>query len=145
MQIIAAYTREAYRTINHNLRQGIVTDQAAELVETLNTLPAAPGTTYRTFYVSEIDRYVGQLKQSPTLTFAAFTSTSRKQAVAAKFNGNVRMTIVGKTGRDIAPFSDAPAEAETLYLPGLLVRVKKLKTIKVGGKVWGIELEVYEL
>ena len=49
MRIITDYTREAYRSINQNLLRGIVTGQAAELIEAVASLPAVPGTAYRTF------------------------------------------------------------------------------------------------
>lgn len=74
--------------------------------------------------------------------FAAFSSTSRSSAVARLFNGSVTLTIQGKTGRDIAPMSDKLTEQETLYLPGLICQVVKVKTVKVGGQVWSIEAEL---
>ena len=145
MQIITEYTREAYRSINRNLLQGIVTEQANTLSNAVAALPTMPGTSYRTFTVDNIEQYIEQIKRNPVLTFAAFTSNSRLQLVALKFGGNVRLTIEGKTGRDIAPYSDAPREAETLFLPALQVRVRKIKTLKVGGQVVAVEVAVQEL
>lgn len=145
MQIITEFTRSSYRDINRNLLQGVVTQGAAELIEAVASLPVAPGTTYRTFWVDNIAEYSEQLKASRTVTFAAFFSTSRIQAVAARFNGNVRLIIHGKNGRDIAPMSDNPNEEETVYLPGLTCQIVKVRTIKVGGQVWAIEAELIEL
>lgn len=145
MQIITDYTREAYRSINRNLLQGIVTEQANTLYNAVAALPTMPGTSYRTFAVNNIEQYIEQIKRSPVLTFVAFTSTSRLVPVALKFGGNVRLTIEGRTGRDIAVYSDAPREAETLFLPVLQVRVKKVKTLRVGGQVVAVEVDVQEL
>lgn len=145
MQAITEFTRSTYRDINHNLLNGIVTEQAAELIEIISNLPTLPGTTYRTFWMDGIAEYAERLRASRTITFSAFSSTSRSQAVAAKFNGNVKLTMVGKTGRDIAPVSDNPSEQETVYLPGLTCQIIKVKTIRIGGKVWAVEAELIEL
>lgn len=144
MQAITEYTRSTYRDINRNLLAGIVTDQAAELLEVVATLPPTPGATYRTFWVDDIADYAARLKASRTVTFAAFSSTSRSSVVASRFNGNVRFTIQGKAGRDIAAMSDKPAEQETLYLPGLTCQIVKVRTVKNGGKVWSVEAELIE-
>ena len=145
MQIITEYTREAYRSINRNLLRGVVTEQANTLFDAVVALPLMPGTSYRTFTIDNIEQYVEEIKRSPVLTFAAFTSTSRLQPVALRFGGNVRLTIEGRTGRDIAVYSDAPREAETMFLPALQVRVRKIKTLRVGGQVVAIEVDVQEL
>ena len=145
MQIITDYTREAYRSINRTLLQGVVTEQANTLFDAVAALPLMPGTSYRTFTVDSIEQYVEEIKRSPVLTFVAFTSTSRLLPVALKFGGNVRLTIEGKTGRDITPYSDAPREAETLFLPALQVRVRKIKKLRIGGQVVAVEVEVQEL
>ena len=144
MQAITDYTRHNYRDINRNLLDGIVTEQAAELIEVVNSLPTLPGMTHRTFWVNDIAEYADRLKSSKTITFAAFSSTSRMQAVAKQFNGNVKLIIQGKTGRDIAAMSDNPAEQETLYLPGLTCSIAKVKIVKIGGKVWSVEAELVE-
>ncbi|MBO0937860.1 hypothetical protein J2I47_14980 [Fibrella sp. HMF5335] len=145
MQIITDYTREAYRPINRNLLQGIATEQAKTLFNAVAALPMMPGTSYRTFTVDNIEQYVEQIKRSPVLTFAAFSSASRLQPVALKFGGNVRLTIEGKTGRDIAVYSDAPREAETLFLPALNLRIRRLKTVKVAGQIVAVEIEANEV
>ena len=145
MKPITEYTRSTYRDINRNLLAGVVTEQAAELIELVTELPTMPGVTYRTFYVDDIGHYVGLLKTSRIVTFAAFSSTSRSSVVASRFNGNVRLTIQGKTGRDIAPMSDKPAEQETLYLPGLTCQIVKIRTVEVSGQVWSVEVELIEL
>ena len=56
----------------------------------------------------------------------------------------MKLTIQGKTGRDIAAMSDNPIEQETLYLPGLTCSIAKVKTVKIGGKVWSVEAELVE-
>ena len=145
MRIITDYTRDAYRDINRNLFNGIVTDEAAELIEAVTDLPKLPGTTYRTFTVDDLNEYVASVKSSKTITFATFSSTSRLLPVANRFKGNVRLTIRGKTGRDIAPMSDSPNEQETLYLPGLTCQIIRLKRIKVGGQLWSVEIDLVEI
>ena len=145
MQTITEYTRSTYRDINRNLLEGVVTEQAAELIEVVESLPTMPGATYRTFWMDDIAEYVERLKAGKTVTFAAFSSTSRSSVVASRFNGNVRFTIQGRSGRDIAGMSDKPAEQETLYLPGLTCQIGKIRTVKIGGKVWSVEAELIEL
>ncbi|GAA4463618.1 hypothetical protein GCM10023189_41840 [Nibrella saemangeumensis] len=145
MQIITDFTRSGYRDINRNLLGGVVTQQVTQLIEVVKSLPPLPGTTYRTFSIDDINGYVERLKTAKIITFAAFSSTSRASWVADRFKGNVRLTIEGKTGRDIALWSDSPAEQETLYLPGLTCQIKRVRTIKVGGKIWAVEAELVEL
>lgn len=149
MQIITDYTRHAYRDINRSLLNGVITEQAAELIEAVGSLPALPSLTYRSFHVSDLPAYVEWLRAhkqtKQILTFAAFSSTSRLRRVADRFRGNVRLVIQGKTGRDIAQFSDAPNEEETLYLPGLKCQITKLRTVKVGQQIWSVEIELTEL
>ena len=149
MNPITEYTRSNYRDINRNLLKGIVTDQATELIEAVTELPALPGTTFRTFWVDDIAAYAEWLAENrqgkQPLRFDAFTSTSRIQAVAKRFNGNVRLTIQGKNGRDIAAMSDAPTEQETLYLPGLTCQISKVRTFKAAGRVLSVEVELMEL
>ena len=145
MQAITEYTRSTYRNINRALLLGSTNEQTAELIEVVASLPVMPGITYRTFWTDDIAGYVERLRASRTVTFAAFSSTSRSQAVARHFNGNVRFVIQGKSGRDIAAMSDKPAEQETLYLPGLTCQITKIKTVKVGGQVWSVEAELIEL
>ena len=145
MHTITEYTRSTYRDINRTLLTGVVTDQAAELIEVVASLPTTPGATYRTFWVDDITDYATQLRASKAITFAAFSSTSRSSAVASRFNGNVKLNIQGKTGRDVAPMSDKPAEQETLYLPGLICQIVKVRTVKIGGQVWSVEVELIAL
>lgn len=145
MNIITAYTCDAYRDINRNLFNGVVTEQAAELIEALSQLPAMPGTTYRTIWIDDLNAYADWLKNQKVITFNAFASTSRIQSVAVRFNGNVKLTIQGISGRDIAPFSHAPHEAETLFLPARRLRVKRVKVVKVAGRIGVIEAELVEL
>ena len=144
MQTITDYTRSTYRSINRNLLAGITTEQVSELIEAVNSLPTFPGATYRTFWIDDLKSFietlrVGQIRLKP------FTSTSRSQAVANKFNGNVKLTIQGKSGRDISPFSDAPAEVETLLLPGCNLRVTRVRTKKVGDHIIAVEADLIEL
>lgn len=144
MQIITDYTRDAYRDINRSLLNGIVSEQAAQLIEAISDLPAKPGTTYRTFWVDDLEGFIETLK-ARQIVFEAFTSTSRSQYIAGKFRGNVRLTIEGYSGRDIAPYSDAPNEVETLYLPGRTFRVRRVKVQKIAGKIGVIEADLVEL
>ena len=144
MQVITEYSRHNYREINYNLRNGIVTEEAAKLIEVVNQLPAMPGPTYRTFWLDGLTEFVATLRAG-VVRFRAFISTSRSQAVAARFNGNVWLTIDGKSGRDIAPFSDAPVEVETLFLPGCVFRVVRVKQSKIAGKVGRIDVEMIEV
>lgn len=144
MQAITEYTTHNYREINRNLRNGIVTDQAAELIEVVSQLPAMPGLTYRTFWLDDLTEFVTTLRAG-VVRFRPFTSTSRSQAVAARFNGNVWLTIDGRSGRNIAPFSDAPAEVETLFLPGCVFRVVRVKQSRIAGKVGRIDVELIEV
>jgi hypothetical protein len=148
-QSITDYTRDAYRAINRDLRNGIVTDQAAELIEAVSSLPAISGTTYRSFTIDDLSSYETLLKAKKNdgqpITFDAFSSTSRSQSIANRFNGNVRLVIEGKTGRDIAPMSDAPQEQETLYLPALTCLIRSVTTAKVGGKLWSITVVLTEI
>ncbi len=145
MQAITEYTAHAYRSINRSLLGGVITQQANELRDALNRLDPLPGTTYRTFWVDELEQYATALKTSQTITFDSFVSTSRLAEVAAKFKGNVKLTIQGRTGRDIAPFSDSPAEQETLFLPGLTFQIKRVRVVKIGGRVLVVEAELIEL
>lgn len=144
MQAITDYTRHNYRDINRNLLSSIVTEQAAELIEIVSHLPTAPGTTYRAFWVDDLKAFSDML-QVGKISFRAFTSTSRSRAVAQQFNGNVRLTIEGQSGRDIAPFSDAPNEQETLFLPGRTFRVVRIKRNRIAGKIGSIDAELIEV
>ncbi|MGF7219055.1 hypothetical protein GGR92_005235 [Spirosoma lacussanchae] len=145
MKIIREYTKSAYRDINRNLRNGIVTEQAAELVEAVSKLPQTPAITYRAFWMDDIGGYVQWLRSNKVITFDAFTSTSRDRRVANDIRGNVMMTITGKTGRDIVAYSKYRHEQEVLYLPGLRCRITKLNTVKVAGKLWSVTLELKEV
>lgn len=144
VQTITEYTRSTYRSINRNLLLGIVTEQAAELIKAVSSLPSLPGTTYRTFWLDNLEPFIATLKVGQ-IRLKPFTSTSRSQIVANRFNGNVRLTIQGKTGRDIAPLSDAPNEMETLFLPNCTFRVIRVNTNKIGGRISTVEAELIEL
>ena len=42
MQTVTEYTPSSYREINHNLLVGVVTQQAAELIDVVANLPTTP-------------------------------------------------------------------------------------------------------
>lgn len=144
MEAIRNYTAHAYRQINSGLLKGQQPEGAAELAAALSALPAAAGTCFRTIWVDELDAYAAQVKASKALCFPAFTSTSRSEATARRFNGNVLFRIEGRTGRDIARYSDAPAEAETLFTMGTTFVVKSVKAKKIAGRVFSLEISLIE-
>ena len=144
MHLSTDYTRDAYRDINRSLLNGVVTEGAAQLIEALSDLPAMPGKTYRTFSVDNLEEFAQMLKTG-IIRFRAFTSSSRSAFVANQFNGNVQLTIDGFSGRDVAPFSDAPNEVETLFLPDRVFRVKRVRVKKFMGVLGSIEAELTEI
>ncbi|RIV19409.1 hypothetical protein DYU11_25240 [Fibrisoma montanum] len=144
MQVITEYTRHSYRAINRALSAGDVTEQAAALIEAVSALPALPGTSYRTFWVDDLEGMVTTLKSGKVL-YSAFTSTSRLRSVAERVNGNVKLTIEGYSGWDIAPYSDAPLEMETLFLPGRTFRVKRVRVKTIAGRLGSVEADLVEL
>lgn len=141
---IKSYTESGYRHINRNLLKGVTTPEATTLAEALATVTPVAATTFRGMNIDEVDSYFVSLKKGETLSFATFLSTSKSQAIAEKF-GNVQFTITGKSGRDIANLSDAPAEQEVLFPAGATFVIKAVKATKVAGRVFKIFVTISEI
>lgn len=141
---IKSYTESGYRHINRNLLKGVTTPEAITLTEALATVAPVAATTFRGMNIDEVDSYFASLKKGETLSFATFLSTSRNQAIAEKF-GNVQFTITGKSGRDIANLSDAPAEQEVLFPAGSSFIIKAVKATKVAGRVFRVFITLSEI
>lgn len=140
---IKSYTESGYRMINRSLLKGVTTQEAEELAEAISTLPSFSGVSFRSIHIDEIGFYLNSLKANSEITFAAFSSTSQSEKVAAAF-GNVLFTIQGKTGKDISAYSDAPAEKEILFTAGTTFVVKAVKAIKIAGRVYGLQVKLSE-
>ncbi len=149
MEVIRQYTGFESRRLNAVLNRGEHPEGADELNAALQSLPALPGTAFRTIWVDDLDRYLAERKIARTITFPAFTSTSRSEIQARRFSGNVLFRIEGKSGRDIAPFSERPWEAETLFPAGMTFWVQKIKINKLTGpggvpQLWSLEIHLIE-
>nr|WP_240948009.1 ADP-ribosyltransferase [Planosporangium mesophilum] len=133
-------TNDGYTTMNPFLRDSsgysdadktAIQARSDRVSEGLAKLPPQPGTTYRGVQYS--DEILARYEPGQVVTERAFTSTSQDPNVAqGAFNGNTLMTITGKNGRDIAPFSNYP-EAEILYDKGT--------NFKVISKVWNPRID----
>ncbi|MFI7577361.1 ADP-ribosyltransferase [Micromonospora sp. NPDC049497] len=134
------YTGPGYRAMNPFLRDpGRYTpDEAAALQvradrvsEALAKLPERPGTTYRGGQYP--DDLLARYEPGQVVTERAFTSTSTDPRVAqGAFDGNTVMVISGRNGRDVAPYSEYPDEAEILY--------DQATNFKVTSKAWDADL-----
>ncbi|SDU68287.1 ADP-ribosyltransferase [Jiangella alkaliphila] len=117
------YTGPGYRDMNNALRNtdaDIPADLQARIDRVsaaLANLPAHPGTTYRG--VDLPDDVLARYQPGETVPERGFTSTSTDPSVAeGAFDGNVIFIVEGRTGRDVAPYSEFPNEAEILYNAG---------------------------
>lgn len=117
------YTGPGYRDMNSYLRnpdQFSAADQAAiqtrvdNVSEALGKLPPEPGVTFRGTNLP--DDVLARYEPGHIVTEDAFMSTSRDPSVAqGAFDGNTLITVNGQNGRDVAPHSQFPGEAEILY------------------------------
>ncbi|HEY9392092.1 MAG TPA: ADP-ribosyltransferase [Mycobacteriales bacterium] len=129
-------TNEGYTRMNPFLRdpsgtpeafRGLIQARADAVSEGLAKLPGQPGTTYRGVHFG--DDVLANYEPGRIVTERAFTSTTQNPNVAqGAFDGNVLMSITGRNGKDVAPFSDYVSEAEILYDKGT--------NFKVTNKVW---------
>lgn len=119
-------TNDGYSTMNPFLRnpdkynpadRAVIQARADRVSEGLAKLPGEPGTTFRGVQYS--DDVLARYQPGQVVTERAFTSTSRDVSVAqGGFNGNTLMTITGRNGKDVQPFSQYATEAEILYDKG---------------------------
>jgi ADP-ribosyltransferase exoenzyme len=133
-------TNDGYTTMNPFLRDSggysdadkvAIQARADRVSEGLAKLPPQPGTAYRGVQYSH--DILARYEPGQVVTERAFTSTSQDPNVAqGAFNGNTLMTITGRNGKDIAPFSNYP-EAEILYDKGT--------SFKVISKVWNPRID----
>jgi ADP-ribosyltransferase exoenzyme len=101
--------------------------QADGVSQALVKLPDRPGTTYRGVDFS--DAVLSEYEPGRIVSERAFTSTSRDPLVALEeFEGNTFMTITGRSGKDVTPFSAYSHEAEILFDKGT--------RFKIIDKVW---------
>lgn len=134
------YTGPGYRDMNSYLRnpdqfspaeQAAIQARVDNVSDALAKVPPQPGTTYRGADLP--DAVLARYQPGQIIPEDAFTSTSRNTDVAqGAFDGNVLFTVTGRNGRDVAPYSQFPHEAEILYDYGT--------EFKVVGKEWDPDL-----
>lgn len=142
------YTGDGYLDLNPYLRgQGghspaeaaALQARADRVSRELVRLPAAPGTTYRGTNLP--DDVLAGYQPGRVVTERAFMSTSRDPGVAqGVFDGNTLQVVTGRNGRDVAPVSFYPGEAEILYDRGTRFLVTD-RTWDAGLGKWLISLE----
>ncbi len=129
---IRAYTHRFWKDINAALRNGreaSLSDLERVIlhcsVSGLNRMPKVARPVFReTTYSAKI---LEDHKVDAVVGYAAFTSTTKEEAVLARFPGNTRMMISTFTGRDIAWLSEHEDEEEILLIPGACMRVEKIE------------------
>jgi hypothetical protein len=143
------YTGDGYKQLNPFLRgAGTYTDaeraalQArADAVSTaLAKLPAEPGTTYRV--MSDPNGSIAAKYVPGTISSEhAFTSTSKTPGgPEGDFGKDVMQVVTGHSGRDVAPVSKYPGEAEILYDKGTNFKVTS-RTWDSSRSQWVITME----
>lgn len=135
-------TNDGYTTMNPYLRnpdgysdeeKAAIQARADRVSTALAKLPARPGQTYRG--VNLPDDILAKYQPGSVVTEKAFTSTSTDSSVATgNFQGNALMVVTGQSGRDVAPFSQYPGEAEILYDKGTKFMVTGNSFDSVTGK-----------
>lgn len=124
------YTGPGFGSINAYLRRegSYPADEAAALQaradrvsRELARLPPVPGTTYRGTDLTP--QQAARYEPGQVLTEGSFTSTSTDVQVAERYTDNAFFTVRGQSGRDVAPFSQHPDQAEILYDQGTRFRV----------------------
>lgn len=123
------YTSNNYREINAFLRNpDSITDPAERAAmqqrvdainEALGKLPDRPGTTFRGVSSDLGDLY----PKGSTVNEPAFMSTSTNSGVADGFGDGTSFIVHGRTGSDVAPYSQYPGESEILYGSGTQFKV----------------------
>lgn len=119
------YTGNGYRQVNSQLRSGTIDEAtyeyATRMDRTLQKLPSAPGTTYRSTDLTKEQI----LKYAPgkVVVESAFTSTSKSKKFLDKYETG--FVVRGKTGKDITTVSKYPHEEEILFNKNTAFRVQK--------------------
>ncbi len=129
---IRMYTGGAYKPLNIALRAGeYETDPYLQAYvdaaqEGLQKMPRFVGPSIRgaTFKPDALDQVLKRYQEGAEVEENSFVSSSYGDEAA--FDGNVIMKIDGKTGVNIARFSQYGAEREVLFAPGTRFRVDKV-------------------
>ena len=114
-------------------------------VEGLAKLPDIHTTVYRGIGLSDKD-FADQYQKDKTLTFAAFTSTSKTISTAQQFanmnsgSGNVGIIAIMQVtkGKDIDPLSANPGEKEVLLAPYSKFKINDI--LDKGNKVYEVKM-----
>ena len=128
---VLSYTYSTYEPVNSRLRNGgRGAAEIAPYVEVLNSaldlLDHYNGTVMRT--VDSLPPAVlAQHQVGKTVTYAAYTSTSKKRSLTAAYN----FTIRSRTGADLDGYASNSNEREVLFKPGTNFRVLG-RTVKDG-------------
>ncbi|SEF10664.1 ADP-ribosyltransferase [Jiangella alba] len=117
------YTGDGYFDMNAALRSPGADIPAGlqgridRVSDALANLPAHPGTTYRGTDLN--DSQLANYEPGEVVTERGFTSTSTDPDVAdTDFDGNTYFIVEGRSGRDVAPYSDVSHESEILFNTG---------------------------
>ena len=127
---IVAYSGNAYKKTNAELRAGVMDESTWKHVSQLNgaldKLPTHKGTVFRKAKLtqSQIEMY----QPGKIVEERGFTSTSKDKDI---WNGNVQFVVTSKSGRDISRISKHPHEEEVLFKSGTRFRITKNE----GGKI----------
>ncbi len=139
------YTTNSYTEMNGYLRDLSTPSDVPGLETRLNATTAAisslrpvPGVTYRGMEIRP--GLLDQFTQGGQWSDPAFISSSTSSSVADNFgaNGGIKVTITGRSGVDVGPFSRFQKEDEILFQRGVRFDVVRKEEVSPG--VWEIDL-----
>ncbi len=115
--------------------------EANKVEKILRKMKGFSGTSYRGLtFKTEVERvaFLNRFKKGGVWKSKSFQSTTKNEWIAKGFaeKKGVILQIRGKSGRNIAKYSEVPGEAEVLFTKGTSFRVDKI----VGNKVYLTEI-----
>jgi len=133
---IQNYTGSGYGGLNYRMNKGTPLNEQQQklhddLLDVIEKAPEQKLKTYRSESYDKYDehyKYLLNLKEGKRYETKAFTSTSlssdiKDTGIGMKMEKKVRMTIYGRNGAYIAPWSEYDYEKEVLYAPGSKFKV----------------------